>query len=39
MKCTNPLQEFAGKHTIVFTDINEKEYKEEFDFQPYFTKD
>jgi hypothetical protein len=31
---TKPLNEFAGKHTIVFTDINGKQYKEEFSFQP-----
>jgi hypothetical protein len=29
-----PLIEFAGKHTILFTGINKKEYKEEFNFQP-----
>jgi hypothetical protein len=27
-----PVDEFAGKHTIVFTDLNEKKYKEEFDY-------
>ena len=26
---------FAGKHSIVFTDFNKKEYKEEFNFQPF----
>lgn len=31
---TLPVKEFAGKHTIVFIDINGKEYKEEFSFQP-----
>jgi hypothetical protein len=31
---TLPVKEFAGKHTILFTDINGKEYKEEFSFQP-----
>jgi hypothetical protein len=29
-----PVKDFAGKHTIVFTDVNGKEYKEEFSFQP-----
>ena len=29
-----PIAEFAGKHSIVFTDINKKDYKEEFNFQP-----
>lgn len=27
-----PLENFVGKHSIVFTDHNEKQYKEEFDF-------
>ena len=31
-----PIAEFGGKHSIVFTDINKKEYKEEFSFQPIF---
>ena len=31
-----PIAEFAGKHSIVFTDINKKEYKEDFSFQPIF---
>ncbi len=31
-----PLENFAGKHSIVFTDHNEKQYKEEFDF-PIFS--
>jgi hypothetical protein len=26
---------FTGRHTIVFTDLNKKEYKEEFDFAPF----
>jgi hypothetical protein len=30
---TKPVKEFAGKHTIVFTDMNGKQYKEEFNFQ------
>jgi hypothetical protein len=29
-----PIAEFAGKHHILFTDINKKEYKEDFSFQP-----
>lgn len=29
-----PVKEFTGKHSIVFTDINQKQYKEEFNFQP-----
>lgn len=29
-----PLVSFAGKHTIVFTDLNKKQYKETFNFQP-----
>jgi hypothetical protein len=29
-----PITEFKGKHNILFTSINKKEYKEEFDFQP-----
>ena len=28
-----PVKEFTGKHTITFTDINGKQYKEEFSFQ------
>jgi len=31
-----PVASFAGKHSIVFTDLNKKEYKEEFDFTPFF---
>ena len=31
-----PIAEFGGKHSIVFTDINKKEYKEDFSFQPIF---
>ena len=30
-----PLPTFSGKHTIVFTDLNKKQYKEEFDFSPF----
>jgi hypothetical protein len=29
-----PIASFAGKHTIVFTSPANKEYKEEFEFQP-----
>lgn len=29
-----PVAEFAGKHNIVFTDMNKKQYREEFRFQP-----
>lgn len=28
------IDSFAGKHMIVFTNLNKKEYKEEFNFQP-----
>jgi len=30
-----PTSSFAGKHTITFTDLNKKEYKEEFEFIPF----
>lgn len=30
-----PLASFAGKHTILFTDLNNKEYSEEFEFTPF----
>jgi len=30
-----PLASFAGKHTISFTDLNKKEYNEEFEFAPF----
>jgi len=30
-----PFSSFAGKHTITFTDLNKKEYKEEFEFIPF----
>jgi hypothetical protein len=30
-----PIDSFAGTHTIVFTDAEKKEYKEEFTFQPF----
>lgn len=29
------LPSFSGKHTIVFTDLNKKQYKEEFEFAPF----
>jgi hypothetical protein len=29
-----PVKDFSGNHSIVFTDINKKQYKEEFNFQP-----
>jgi len=29
-----PIAEFSGKHSIVFTDLNKKEYKEDFSFEP-----
>jgi hypothetical protein len=29
-----PAKDFSGNHTIVFTDVNKKQYKEEFNFQP-----
>jgi hypothetical protein len=31
-EATFPLENFTGKHTIVFTDRNEKQYREEFEF-------
>src|SRR5688572_17926876 len=30
-----PFASFAGRHTITFTDLNKKEYKEEFEFTPF----
>ena len=30
-----PFASFPGKHTIVFTDLNKKEYSEEFEFIPF----
>ena len=29
-----PLKDFIGKHDIVFTNLDNKQYKEEFDFKP-----
>jgi len=33
-----PMNEFAGKHTITFTDVDKKKYKEEFIFKPFKLK-
>lgn len=33
-----PVDGFSGKHSIVFTDLNKKEYKEEFNFNPVVLK-
>jgi hypothetical protein len=30
-----PLSSFAGKHIISYTDLNKKEYNEEFEFAPF----
>jgi hypothetical protein len=30
-----PFTSFTGKHTISFTDLNKKEYNEEFEFAPF----
>lgn len=30
-----PATSFAGKHTVTFTGLNKKEYKEEFEFVPF----
>src|SRR5689334_17524288 len=29
-----PAKDFVGKHTITFTNLENKQYKEDFDFQP-----
>ena len=29
-----PVKTFSGKHTITFTDVNNKKYRESFNFQP-----
>jgi hypothetical protein len=34
----NPLSNFSGKHSIIFTDVNKKKYEEEFSFQPFTLK-
>lgn len=31
-----PLASFTGNHSIVFTDLNNKDYTEEFEFAPFF---
>lgn len=31
-----PIASFPGKHSITFIDLNRKEYKEEFEFTPFF---
>jgi hypothetical protein len=36
---TKPVKEFTGRHSIVFTDRDGKQYKEEFSFQPISLKD
>jgi len=33
-----PSQSFAGKHSIVFTDVNNKQYEQEFIYQPFTLK-
>ena len=33
-----PINNFSGKHSIVFTDLNKKKYEEEFSFQPFTLK-
>lgn len=33
-----PVTSFAGKHAIVFTNLNKKEYREEFVFTPFIIK-
>ena len=30
-----PLASFTGKHTVSFTDLNKKEYNDEFEFKPF----
>ena len=30
-----PAASFSGKHTVTFTDLNKKEYKEEIEFTPF----
>src|SRR5258708_14631131 len=34
-----PMDKFTGPHHIIFTDINKKEYKESFSFQPISLKE
>ena len=33
---TKHIKQFTGKHSIVFTNINNKKYKEDFTFKPFF---
>lgn len=33
-----PINNFSGKHTILFTDLNRKKYEEEFEFIPFTLK-
>jgi hypothetical protein len=33
-----PSQSFAGRHSIVFTDVNNKQYEQEFIYQPFKLK-
>jgi hypothetical protein len=33
-EASRSVKDFAGKHSIVFTDLNGKQYREEFSFQP-----
>ena len=35
---TKPVKDFTGRHTIVFTNMNGKQYTEEFNFQPISLK-
>jgi hypothetical protein len=34
-EAVQPLASFAGKHTISFTDLKKRQYKEEFEFTPF----
>jgi len=33
-----PLRDFSGRHLVIYTDINKKQYKEEFDFKAFSLK-
>jgi len=35
---TMPVKDFIGRHSIAFTDLDGKQYKEDFDFQPITLK-
>ncbi len=35
---SKPVKDFGGNHSIVFTNVNNKQYKEEFKFQPLMLK-